>query len=185
VLINLALFSLIGATFYVQDYRYSLPTPRPHGFIAATKGKTITLPGTGGRPTLLCFASPDCGCSRFNQDHLWELSRQFGSSVRIVEVIESASAGGLDSPDETWLDPYGAWAKKCGVYSTPQAVVLDAGGQIVFSGNFNSTRFCSESATQYARVALEAVVAHKPIPRMPASATTPYGCAITSQEGHK
>ena len=180
VLINAAFLSVIGATFFVEDYRYSLPTPRPANFRPVSLGKRIELPKADPRPTLLCFASPDCGCSRFNQDHLWELAREFGHQVRIVEVVEGSDAGGLSSPDETLLDPTGDWARKCGVYSTPQAVVLDRSGQIVFEGNFNSTRFCSNSSTQYARIALESAVHGLPIPPMPKAATTPYGCAITS-----
>jgi hypothetical protein len=133
--INLALIALIGATFFVQDYRYSLPTPRPKGFTPAELRRKIAIPYPDGRPVL--------------------------------------------------LDPTGSWSKKCGVYSTPQAVVLDRNDRIVFSGNFNSTRFCSENATQFARIALTAVVAHKPVPPMPASATTPYGCSIVPKESGK
>jgi len=185
VLINAAFLSVIGATFYIQDYRYSLPTPRPANFRPVALGNTMALPKSDPRPTLLCFASPDCGCSRFNQDHLQDLHREFGGQVRIVEVIESSDAGGLSSPDETMLDPKGDWARKCGVYSTPQAVVLNREGQIVFEGNFNSTRFCSNPSTQFARIALESVLNGQPIPHMPDAATTPYGCAITSAWSHK
>jgi hypothetical protein len=178
VVLNVLLLCVIGCTFYVQDYRYSLPTPRPIGFVGPTLNKAIPVPHADGRPTLLCFASPDCGCSRFNQDHLWELSREFGSSVRIIEVIEGPNSDGLTSPGETWIDSTGEFARKCGIYSTPQAVVLNQRGILAFSGNFNSTRFCADPQSQFVRIALEAVVARQPIPRMPLSATTPYGCAI-------
>ena len=89
VLLNTALFTVIGATFYFQDYRYSLPTPRPKSFVPVKLEHTIELPHPDHRPALLCFASPDCGCSRFNQDHLLDLSRKFGRSVRFIEVIEA------------------------------------------------------------------------------------------------
>jgi hypothetical protein len=185
VLINAALLSVIGATFFVEDYRYSLPTPRPANFHPVSLGKSIALPNADRRPALLCFASPDCGCSRFNQDHLWELSREFGKRVRLIEVIEASESGGLDSPDETILDPNGKLAKACGVYSTPQAVVLNQDRRIVYSGNFNSARFCSEPSTQFARLTLEAVLAGKQAPAMPKRATTPYGCVIASEVNSK
>jgi hypothetical protein len=183
--VNVALLTMIGATFYIQDYRYSLPTPRPSNFQSQKLGAEIQIPGADGRPTLLCFASSDCGCSRFNQDHLWELSRKFGRTVRIVEIIEGTDKKGLDSPSETLLDPEAKWAKACGVFSTPQAVILDRNGRIAFSGNFNVGRFCADAQTQFARIALEAVAQGKPVPPMPAVATTPYGCAIMALERSK
>lgn len=185
VLFNLAMLCVIGAAFFVQDYRYSVPTPKPAGFHAVNLHRIVTLPGNDRRVTLLCFASPDCGCSRFNQDHLWDLAHRFGKQVRIVEVIEASNAGGMDSPDDTIFDPDAKLAKECGVYSTPQAVVLDRDRRIAYSGNFNSARFCSDPGTQFARLALEALVAGRPVPPMPESATTPYGCEIQSEVGTK
>jgi hypothetical protein len=136
--------------------------------------------GEPGKLTLLCFAQPDCPCTRFNQDHLEALANEFGSKVKIVEVVEAADAGGLRSPGTIELDPSGFIAKQCGVYSTPQAVILGPNGQILYRGNFNAGRYCANSATEFVRIALEALVSNQPVPIMPQSALVPYGCAIGS-----
>ena len=180
--LNLTLLGLVGATFYTQDLRYSLPTPKPKHYAPPKPLIQVRLPRPDGRPVLLCFASADCGCTRFNQDHLWALAHQFGKTVRFIEVIESDRADGLDSPGEVLLDPRGTWARACGVYSTPQAVVLDRSDRLVFRGNFNSSRFCAEPSTQYARIVLESVVADRSVPSLPANATIAYGCAIPAAE---
>ena len=65
-----ALF-VMGAVFWEQDLRYSLPTERPPGLVQRPIGDTVELPPTlaacvdTGRPLLLNFYNPDCPCSRY------------------------------------------------------------------------------------------------------------------------
>ena len=70
----LVLLAAIGGVFWLQDWRYSRPTPRPEGWHAVAAGTRVALPpeiealrrARPGAPVLLHFFNPDCPCSRFN-----------------------------------------------------------------------------------------------------------------------
>ena len=63
----------------------------------------------------------------------------------------------LDVPH--YVDADRRLADALGVYATPQAAVLDGAGRLYFVGNYNRTRYCRDRDTEFARLALEAVVA--------------------------
>ncbi len=181
----------IGTVFWQQDLRYSLPTPRPAALVQVAIGTTVELPANvtsqgavqQRKPLLLHFYNPDCPCSRFNRDHLRALQNRFGTAVQFVAVIES----GCPEPGESGLpmphivDTGGALANQLGVYSTPQAVLLDGGQRLVFRGNYNVTRYCDDRSTQFARLAIEALLAQTTIGLDPDAATA-YGCPLPNQE---
>ena len=174
----------IIACFWHQDWRYSLPTPRPPDLVQPEPGGRLPLDDfTGGRPVLLHFVNPDCPCSRFNLGHVRELVRRYRDRVRFVAVLEGGRPGeplALDA--EVMADPGGRLARACGVYATPQAVVLDAAGRLYFRGNYNVSRYCVDPRTEFARLAVEALLAGEPPPAFPPGATTAYGCPIPVPE---
>lgn len=157
------LFSAVTALFWYNDWIYQLPTPVPKGYRPVTPGETITLAGplqvSHDQPVFLHFFNPECPCSRFNMDHFKSLVRQYGDQVRFVVVVISSKKFtakaiqdkfDLDLPvlfDQTL-------AGSCGVYSTPQAVLLDDRHRLVYRGNYNSSRYCSDEKTSYAKIAL-------------------------------
>ena len=49
-------------------------------------------------------------------------------------------------------------ASICGVYSTPQAVIIDKNGKLYFRGNYNKSRYCTDKNSNYAQNALEALL---------------------------
>ena len=75
-------------------------------------------------------------------------------------------------------DPGGHRAARLGVYSTPQAVVIGADGRLFFRGNYNTTRYCVDSRTEFARIAIEALLAGIPLPDLPPQARVAYGCPL-------
>jgi len=183
--------SFIGIVFWEQDLRYSLPTPRPDGLQQPETGSLARLPASlagfarEDRPVVLHFYSPQCPCSRFNLDHLRSLERKYGARARGVLVLEGESR---DEAEESFAelgwgvahvaDLDGAIAEQLGVYSTPQVVILDANGAIAFRGNYNSSRYCVDERSQFARLALEDVLAGQRPRAFPAEATIAYGCAL-------
>ena len=190
-LATLLLCAWIGAAFWQQDLRWSLPTPRPAGLVAPPIGSQPTLPPALAQlvrpdaPTLLHFFNPACPCSRFNLEHVRELEREFGERVRVVFVVQGEDADevaraleNVDDDAPRVLDLDGAIAHALGVYSTPQAVVLDARGHLAYRGNYNSSRFCVALESQYAHLALEDLLAQRPVRTFAAPATTAYGCAL-------
>jgi hypothetical protein len=181
----------IGAAFWQQDLRWSLPTPRPAGLVAPPLGSRLELAPALARelrpgvPALLHFFNPNCPCSRFNLDHVRDLERTFGERVRVVFVVQGDDADEVASTLDDLrasapcvLDRDGAIAHSFGVYATPQAVVLDRAGKLAYRGNYNSARFCVDPASEFARLALEDVLADRPARTFSAFATTAYGCAL-------
>lgn len=179
----------MGAIFWHQDLRYSLPTTPPPGLVQVPIGAIVALPAplttaaSGGKPLLLHFYNQDCPCSRFNRDHLRALHRRFGEAVQFVAVVESAGgeATGSGVPMPHVLDRGGALAAAFGVYSTPQAVLLDGERRLRFRGNYNTSRYCTARQTEFVRLALEALLGHRPLAR-DAEAELAWGCPLPDQE---
>ena len=179
------------AAFWYQDWQYSLPTPRPDGLVQPALGTRVDAEAVlgrahAGRPLVIHVVYPDCPCSRFNRDHLRTLVRRFGDRLRFVTLVQGSddpdalvrSFSAWDIPTEVVADPGGRRAAKLGVYSTPQAVVLEADGRLYFRGNYNSTRYCTDKRTEFARIAIESLLAGAALPEMPREARVAYGCPL-------
>jgi hypothetical protein len=183
----------IGWVSWRQDLRYSLPTPRPANWHRPVTGAAVTLPASlaalravhPGQPLFLHFFNPDCPCSRFNVDHVRDLEARFGRQVVFVAVLAEGDATAmrrayrslpLDLP--SYVDADHQLADALGVYSTPQAAIVDSHDRLVYQGNYNVTRYCRDRQTEFARLALESIVAGLPPPQVPPAATTAYGCPL-------
>jgi hypothetical protein len=79
-------------------------------------------------------------------------------------------------------DPGGTLAEQCGVYASPQAVLLAPGATLYYRGNYNTGRYCVNRETQFARRAVEALLAGQPTPLFPRVAETAYGCLLPTLE---
>jgi hypothetical protein len=189
VLFSTSLFlGAIVAAFWFQDWRYSLPTPKPPGLIQPPLGATLALAGAGlaagSRPVLLHFFNPACPCSNFNVDHIRSLLARYGRRVRFLAVLQGEGDAAslqrafdkLGLGMESVLDARGEIARLTGVYSTPQAVILDSQGRLYYRGNYNLARYCTSPETEFARLALESLVAGLPAPPLTLAASTVYGC---------
>lgn len=188
---------LIAFLFWQQDWQYSRPTPRPEGLRQPAVGAKISLASLlktadatqDPRPLLLHFFNPSCPCSRFNLNHLQVLLRQYGSRLRFLAVLQSDSPKqsvteiqsafqSLGLPMDAVVDASGEIARQVGVYSTPQAVLLNSQQRIFFRGNYNSSRYCNSRESEYARLAIESLLSSKAAPSLPPSATLAYGCPL-------
>jgi hypothetical protein len=180
----------VGA-FWYQDWKYSLPTPRPDGFEQPALGSSVDLTsvlgrGYEGHAVAVHVVDPDCPCSRFNRDHLRALVRRFGADVKFVALVQGSNdAEALARSFARWdiamhvvADPGGRRARKLGAYSTPQAVVINGKGRLYFRGNYNSARYCVDRHTEFARIAIESLLAGNPLPSLPTQATVAYGCPL-------
>lgn len=187
---TLCLSTAVGA-FWYQDWQYSLPTPRPDDLEQVSFGTpvdTTSILGQSydGRVLVVHVVDPDCPCSRFNRDHLASLVKRFDNRVTFVMLVQgSDDADALARSFADWSiaarvlpDPGGLRAKKLGVYSTPQAVVIDQDGRLYFRGNYNAGRYCVDKRTEFARIAIEALLAGQPLPSLPVEATVSYGCPL-------
>src|SRR5882762_11917032 len=162
----LLLAGIIGL-FWHNEWKYSLPTPVPTGYRNVPPGTKVGLQAlqTGAikKPVFLHFFNPDCPCSRFNVPHFKSLVKLYGSQVNFaivpitdkkITIKEIQDRFGSDIPVLLNSD----LAKTCGVYSTPQAVIIDTNEKLYYRGNYNKSRFCSDKKTEYARIALDALI---------------------------
>lgn len=190
-----ALLGFVGYTMWEQDWKWGLPTPRPAQLKQPKIGTPLELPesvsvrwsAASGRALVLHFFNPDCPCSRFNQDHVRDLIRTHRGAVTIIAVIEPE--GGTVSPRAVanaerdlgvpvLLDADGSLAKRVGVYSSPQAVIVAPDGALYYRGNYNLARYCTDARTEFARLALEHTLSGAPSFAAPAQALIAYGCPL-------
>jgi hypothetical protein len=178
------IFSGIGLVFWYQDWKYKTPTPVPTGYKMVNIGTKLTLPfgNAGNKPMFLHFFNPKCPCSRFNMTHFKSLVKQYGKLIDFTIVVmsdteysvaEIQQKFGLSIPVR--FDQ--GVAETCGVYSTPQAVVIDTDQRLFYRGNYNKSRYCSEKRTEYARMALDALLRQEKI-SFELFALKAYGCKL-------
>lgn len=197
VITLMAAFVLLGcaaAAFWYQDLQYAIPTPRPPDLVQISIGKEVELANLlpitmqRNKAQFLHFFNPSCPCSRFNVDHLQYLTRHYSTDVQFIAVLqvekdEYAAAlekfRDLKLNIEAVIDTTGAIADYCGVYSTPQAVILDNTWHLYYRGNYNLSRFCTNTSTEFARIALDSLVkGAKPPVFEQKEAIVAYGCEL-------
>jgi hypothetical protein len=115
--------------------------------------------------------------------------RAHGDAVAFAALLQGADARGADDafaalprPLPVVHDDDGAIATALGVYATPQAVLFSADGRLYFRGNYNTSRYCVDRRSEYARLALESLRAGNGPPPLPPAATTAYGCALPGEK---
>ena len=188
----------IAFLFWRNEWIYNLPTPVPEKYQPVNTGATIDLPASlqlsstlqsssafspARKPLFLHFFNPDCPCSRFNMTYFKTLVNQYGSRVDFAIVV-------LNNEDYTAKrvqDKYGlgipvffdsSIAVRCGVYSTPQAVILDADRKLYYRGNYNRSRYCTDPKSNYAQQALDGLLQKKIDLHFDRFALTAYGCRL-------
>ncbi len=193
VMFSLVCLTGIGVLFWYEDVQYAQPTPRPASLVQQPVGTRLVL-GTastapGSKPLLLHFFNPSCPCSRFNRRHLRELYSQYGHAVDMVVVLQAKDTLEAICKYRDWelpmgyvTDPEGKLAERCGVYATPQAVLLSPDTKLYYRGNYNTSRYCVDRQTQFARQALQALLAGQPAPAFPLVAETAYGCLLPTYQ---
>lgn len=176
----------VAVLFWQNEWRYSLPTPVPSNYVAVNTGTTIStgLPvAQNGKPVFLHFFNPDCPCSRFNMPHFRSLVNEYGNAANFAVVVMSNknySAEQVQRRYELSIPVYfdSSLASRCGVYSTPQAVILDANSKLFYRGNYNRNRYCTDKKTNYAQQALAALLHRDAAPVFNAFALKAYGCSL-------
>ncbi|GAO44690.1 thioredoxin fold domain-containing protein [Flavihumibacter petaseus] len=189
--------------FWQQEWKYRLPTPVPANYHAVAQGSQLSnqalLPQTpndqtptyaeasvgkaNSKPVFLHFFNPDCPCSRFNMPQVKELIREYGDQVNFIVVAlakENWTPEAIQSKFDLSVPVVtdSALAATCGVYSTPQAAIIDAEKKLFYRGNYNRTRYCTDPKTNFAQIALEALLARQPMPLFGDAAFKSYGCEL-------
>src|SRR5688572_14849432 len=185
-------FLCIVAIFWYQEIQYLLPTPVPENYRVVLPREvirydSILIPQRYSKPKLLHFFNPDCPCSRFNVKHFVALKKQYGERVDFYvavtgqEKVESAKRL-IDTDIAIIVDTGEGLAKACGVYSTPQAALIQANNQLYFRGNYNRARYCTDPNSNFVQMAIDSLVSNKQPPQFNELATLSYGCSIGLQD---
>lgn len=187
-----ALFSGVIGIFWYQEGQYLLPTPVPANYRMVLPNEIIKfdstlIPQQYDRPKLLHFFSPYCPCSKFNLAHFKSLTKEYQNDVDFYVVIDNedqveAAKEKIDSDVTIIIDKDQALAKACGVYSTPQAALIQANNKLYFRGNFNRARYCTDPNSNFVQIALDSLVNNKAVPHFSELATQSYGCEIGKQQ---
>jgi len=181
----LFLFAAVIAFFWQNEWVYNLPTPVPKNYkeVALASHIEVAKKWNKKKPVFLHFFNPDCPCSRFNIPHFKSLIKQYGNEVTfmvvpITKIIysekEIQKRFGLTVPvlTDTTL------AASCGVYSTPQAVIIDVHQQLFYRGNYNKSRYCTDKKTEYAKMALASLLSNRQHGPFDSYALKAYGCEL-------
>jgi hypothetical protein len=188
IVILSGIFLAIIGIFWYQEMQYLMPTPVPVGYKVVRpeeliKYDTVLLPQQHERPKLLHFFNPDCPCSRFNLKHFHALNKDYSDKFDFYVVVESEDkiepAKKLINSEVTIVvDRDKKLAQACGVYSTPQAAILQTSNELYFRGNYNRSRYCTNKDSNFVQMALDSLVAKKGPPIFSELATVSYGCSI-------
>lgn len=182
------IFSGISFLFWRNDWKYSLPTPVPVNYKQVKPGTFINIPAIvsakNNKPVFLHFFNPACPCSKFNIKHFKSLVKKYAGQVSFAVVVMSKDTTytekdikekfGLDIP--VLFDQ--AIATSCGVYSTPQATLIDTDHKLYYRGNYNKSRYCTKENSNYAQMAIDSLLAVHPHPVFDMAAFKSYGCSL-------
>lgn len=184
------ILSFIAVLFWYNEWRYSLPTPVPGQYHTVTTKEHIDLTGkfkpVENRPVFLHFFNPDCPCSKFNIPHFKFLATEYADKISFAVIVMTKDKS---YTEKKIREKYGltvpvlfdtSLASLCGVYSTPQAVLLDNNHSLYFRGNYNRSRYCTDKKSNYAQMAIDSLLADNQQPVFNRYALTAYGCSLPS-----
>jgi peroxiredoxin len=188
--------SLVTTGLYALD-------PPPVGSAAPdfsapdTNGKTHSLSQYKGKYLVLEWFNPECPFVKkhYGSGNMQKLQEEYTSKGVVWLTIDSnapGSEGNLSADAASkvmtgWktrqtallLDPEGKAGRAYGAKNTPNMVVINPEGKIVYEGAIDSKATPNPadipSSTNYVKVALDESLEGKPITT---STTKPYGCSV-------
>ena len=188
IVVLVGIFCAIVGIFWYQGIQYLLPTPVPKNYQVVlpddvVRYDTALIAQQYARPKLLHFFNPDCPCSRFNIKHFQFLEKKYSGKIDFFVVVigehKIRSARRLIGSDiKIVVDSGEKLAKACGVYSTPQAALIQNTNKLFYRGNYNRSRYCTDENSNYVQMALDSLMDMKGPPRFSELATRAYGCSI-------
>lgn len=183
------ILTAIALLFWYNEWVYALPTVVPAKYKNITPGAEIEnvqqLKANKTQPLFLHFFNPDCPCSRFNIPHFKSLVKQCGNRVNFAMVLMSKKKFTVEEIQHKYdlnIPVYfdSSIAKECGVYSTPQAVLIDVNNTMYYRGNYNKSRYCTNKKTNYAQIAIDSLLNNNYNIVFDQFAVKAYGCQLTN-----
>jgi len=182
------LFAGITFLFWRNEYKYNLPTPVPSNHHTVNTGEEINLDGrlatAASKPLFLHFFNPSCPCSRFNIPHVQSLVKKYGDKITFAIVLMSRDSNYTEEDIQDKFDlPIPVLSDRsiavaCGVYSTPQAVIINTDHKLYYRGNYNKSRYCTDIKSNFAEMALDSLLNKSNNPQFNPLALKSYGCIL-------
>ena len=169
----------------------------PEFSLTDMSGKTVRLSDYKGKFVVLEWTNPECPFvqAQYGADAMQSLQKEAAGKGVVWLTINSTNQNHSEyktgSQMNAWINARGAAPKDVlidgtsetgrayAAKTTPHMFVIDAAGNIVYSGAIDDKRSARESdrriANNYVRAALNEAVAGKPVT---VASTTPYGCSI-------
>ena len=162
-----------------------------------SNGKNWSLADLKGRIVVLETTNHDCPyVAKHYRARNMQAQQREAAAKSVVWLTVAASAPGEQgyvtaseandivmknkaAPSAVLLDPQSRIARAYGATVTPHMYIIDKAGTLVYKGGIDSIPSSSPAdvpkATQYVSVALDQVLAGKPVTD---SSTRPYGCSL-------
>jgi peroxiredoxin len=182
-----------AAAFATSD----LGKPAPAFSAVDSNGKTWSLAELKGKVVVLETTNQDCPYVRkhYGSSNMQTQQREAAAKGVVWLTVASSAPGEQGhvtaakaneltktrnaAPTAFLLDPQSRIARAYGATVTPHMYIVDAAGLLVYRGGIDSIPSSSVSdvpkAKQYVRVALDEVLAGKPVSE---ASTRPYGCSL-------
>ena len=193
----LTIFTSLVATAAFAFDPPAVGSAAPDFSLNDAKGKTHSLSQYKGKYIVLEWFNPECPFVKkhYGGGHMQNLQNEFTDKGVAWLTIDSNAPGteGSLSPEQAekvtsaWkmhetaflLDPDGKVGRSYGAKNTPNMVIINPEGKIIYQGAIDSKATPNPadipSSTNYVKVALEESLAGKPVSN---PKTKPYGCSV-------
>src|SRR6202049_3839373 len=194
-LLSLA-FSLVATAVFSADSP-PVGSTAPDISCAHSEGKSQTRSQYKGKYVVLEWFNPECPFVKkhYGSDNMQNLQQEYTGKGIVWLTIDSNAPGteGNITPDQaqkimaSWktkqtallLDPDSKVAKLYGAKNTPNMVVINPEGKLIYEGAIDSKASPNPadipSSTNYVKAALDESLAGKPVSN---PTTKPYGCSV-------
>ena len=194
--ILITLSSFIAATSFATDVP-PVGSAAPDFSLTDANGKSHSLSEYKGKYVVLEWFNPECPFVKkhYGGGNMQKLQEQYTSKGVVWLTIDSNAPGteGNLSPEQAekvasaWktkqtallLDPEGKAGRAYGAKNTPNMVIVNPEGKIVYQGAIDSKATPNPSdipsSTNYVKVALDESLSGKPVSN---PTTKPYGCSV-------
>jgi peroxiredoxin len=195
-LLLIAITALVTGALYAADVP-PVGSAAPDFSAPDTNGKTHSLSQYKGKYVVLEWFNPECPFVKkhYGSDNMQKLQHEYTGKGVVWLTIDSNAPGteGNITPDQaqkimaSWktkqtallLDPESKVARSYGAKNTPNMVVINPEGKIVYEGAIDSKATPNPAdipnSTNYVKVALDESLEGKPVTT---STTKPYGCSV-------
>lgn len=171
--------------------------PAPAFKLEDVNGRTVSLADLRGRYVVLEWNNPNCPFVRkhYVSGNMQSLQARYGADQVAWLLINSTAPGTEDfmdgkklaawlaeqkaQPTALLLDPGGEVGRAFAAKVTPQMVVIDPRGTVIYNGAIDDKRSANAAdiagARNHVAAALDEARAGKPVS---VASTTPYGCTV-------